>query len=271
MTKHMSFVFLLLVALTGCADADTESILIDESQEIRLGAEFHEQLLAEMPAYTRDSRVTRYVEDIGRQMAARTSRPNLPWTFTVIESDEINAFAVMGGYIYVTTGLLKTAKTGAEVASVLAHELAHVVARHGVRRMEVFIIQQGLVDLLFEEGMTRDLVSQALQVITVLTFSKDQEREADSLGVQIAAKSGWNPWGLVDFFLYLNQIGGGPREGGLLSEIGELFSTHPPTEERIANVEEQLNTMGIYRESTGYKWGTSDEDTAFADMKAALL
>lgn len=261
---------LVLTALMACADADTESWLIDESQEIQMGSEFHQQLLSEMPAYTRDVRVTRYVEDLGRQMAAQTTRPGLPWTFTVVESDEINAFAVMGGFVYVTTGLLKAAGSGAEVATVVAHELGHIVARHGVRQMEVFLIEQGIVDLVFQKESTRQLVSQALQAISVLTFSKDQEREADRLGVEIAATSRWNPWGLVDFFSYLQQIGGGEREGGLLSDIGELFSTHPPTEERISLVQQQLGSMGIGRQSDDHRWGTVDQDAAFAAMKAAL-
>lgn len=260
----------LLVLVAACADADTESWLIDESQEIQMGAEFHQQLLQEMPAYTRDRRVTEYVEGLGREMAARTTRPNLPWTFTVVESDEINAFAVMGGYIYVTTGLLEAASSGAEVATVLAHELGHVTARHGVRQMEIFLVEQNIVDLLFQSDSTRQLVSQALQTVSVMTFSKDQEREADSLGVQIAADASWNPWGIVDFFSYLQEIEGGSSSGGFLSDIGELFSTHPPTPERISNVEQQLGTMRIGRDAAGYRWGTVSEDAGFAGMKSAL-
>jgi len=260
----------LLVLLWACADADTESWLIDENQEIQMGAEFHQQLLAEMPPYTKDQRVTRYVESLGRELATHTTRPNLPWTFTVVESDEINAFAVMGGYVYVTTGLLKAASSGAEVATVLAHELGHVAARHGVRQMEVFLVEQSLVDLLFQSGSTRQLVSQALQTVSVLTFSKDQEREADSLGVEFAAKALWNPWGIVDFFSYLQQIEGGGSDGGFLSDIGELFSTHPPTAERISNVEQQLGTLRIGRDATGYRWATVSEDADFAAMKSAL-
>ncbi|MBP7127542.1 M48 family metalloprotease [Myxococcota bacterium] len=260
----------LLVLLAACADSDTESWLIDESQEIQMGSEFHQQLLAEMPAYTRDQRVTRYLENMGREMAARTTRPNLPWTFTVVESDEINAFAVMGGYIYVTTGLLKAASSGAEVATVVAHELGHVTARHGVRQMEIFLIEQNIVDLLFQSESTRQLVSQAIQTVSVLTFSKDQEREADSLGVQIAADASWNPWGIVDFFSYLQEIDGGGSGGGILSGIGELFSTHPPTTERISNVEQQLGSLRIGRDAPGYRWGTVSDDAEFAAMKSAL-
>lgn len=261
---------LATLALCSCAGLGSESWLISEQKEIQMGAEFHQQLLAQMPEYTADRRVTDYVQALGAAIVPVSDRPDLAYHFTVVQSDEINAFAVMGGYVYVTTGLLRASASGAEVATVLAHEVGHVAARHGVKAMETYLITQGLTDLLLQDGQTKDLVSGALQTVETLTFSKDQERQADELGVGYAADAAWNPWGMVDFFEYLQGAGGGGSGGGLLSGIGELFSTHPPTDERITSVSSQLGGLGIGRDTTGYRWGTVSDDAGFAGLKSAL-
>jgi predicted Zn-dependent protease len=244
-----------LLSATSCAGLDSGSWLISEEQERQLGAEFHAQLLSqEMPEYQGNAAIGAYVRAVGNKLVAKSHRPNLPFTFTVVQSDEINAFAVLGGYVYVTTGLMKTATSGAEVASVLAHEIGHVTARHGVRQMETYMIEQGLLSLL-DLGQWTDIVGGALQTAETLTFSKDQERESDELGVGYAQAAGYNPWGMVDFFTALQGLEG-QSGGGFLSEVGELFSTHPPTAERIQSVEGQLGSMGIGRDTAGLTWDT---------------
>lgn len=256
--------------LLSCASADSGSLLISEEREIEMGAEYHAQLLQEMPAYTGDARVTDYVTALGTSIALNSGRPDLPYHFTVVESDEINAFAVMGGYVYVTTGLLKASTSGSEVATIVAHELGHISARHGVRAMETYLIEQGLTDLLFKDGTTKELLKGVLNTLEGLTFSQPQEREADDLGVRYAAATKWNPWGIVDFFNYLEANGGGASSGGILSEIGEVFSTHPTNPDRIAAVTAALNELGITAEDTAYKYGRPADDSAYAAMKAAL-
>lgn len=256
---------LAAVAVAGCADLDSGSWLISEQQEAELGAEYHTQLLVEMPAYAGDARVAQYVRQMGQRIVPHTNRPNLAYTFTVVDSPEVNAFAVMGGYVYVTTGLLQAATSGAEVAGVVAHELGHVSARHGVKTMEEYMLLNGLASLLGEQYYG-DLVAGAIQTVTTLTFSKDQEREADDLGLDYALAAGYNAWGLVDFFTYLkdNMEGGGG--GGLVTEIGELFSTHPPTGERIGTVSQALQGQGVTREDAGLDWDAA----GFQSIKGLL-
>jgi len=261
---------LLAAASMTCASADSESWLIPESREVQMGAEYNAQLLQEMPAYTGAAQVTNYINAMGQALVPNSGRPNLAYHFTVVDTDEINAFAVMGGYVYVTTGLLKTATSGAEVATILAHELGHISARHGVRAMETYIVEQGLTDLLLKDGQTKDIVTGALGTLTSLTFSKDQEREADTLGIRYAASTGWNPWAMVDFFQYLEQAGGGTSSGGILSQIGEMFSTHPSNPERVQNATTELDGMGIAKDQAGYRYGLPSEDPGFASMKAIL-
>lgn len=259
---------LAAVSLVGCADLDSGSWLVSEADEVQLGAEFHSQLLAEMPAYAGDARVAQYVQAMGARIVPHTHRPDLAHTFTVVESEEVNAFAVMGGYVYVTTGLLKAATSGAEVAGVVAHELGHISARHGVKQMEEYMLLNGLASLLGEKYYG-DLVAGAIQTVSTLTFSKDQEREADDLGLQYALAAGYNAWGLVDFFEFLDGAygdGGGGGVGGLIGDIGELFSTHPPTPERINTVSAALEEREVTREQAGLDW----DNTGFQTVRSLL-
>jgi len=269
--RNPASVAIAMLLFLSCASADNESWLISEQQEIQMGAEYHAQLLAEMPEYKGSAVVTNYVNEMGSALALNSGRPNLPYHFTVVDSDEVNAFAVMGGFVYVTTGLLKMSGSASEVATILAHELGHISARHGVRAMETYMIEQGLTSLLFKEGQTKELVTAALSTLTTLTFSKDQEREADSLGVQYAAATKWNPWGIVDFFNSLEILGATSADpDSTLSKIGELFSTHPSNPERISNVSTELGQMGIAKDSPGYSYGRATEDASFANVKAIL-
>ncbi|NOZ02826.1 MAG: M48 family metalloprotease [Deltaproteobacteria bacterium] len=260
---------LLMAALPftiACAGLGQESYLISEEQEISMGAEFHQQMLEQMPAFQGDPKVLQYVKDLGSRIAPHTDRPGLSYTFTVVESDEINAFAVMGGYVYLTTGLLKSATSGAEVASVLAHEMGHISARHGVRAMETYLVTQGIVSLIGKNDWS-DIVSGALDIGSGLLFSQDQEREADYLGVQYALASQFNPWGMVDFFQYLQTLEGSSTDGGILTGLGELFSTHPPTSERIQSVADQLSSMGIANNSPDLAW---ESDISLSEITKLL-
>ncbi len=272
MNRRFAFllpVFFLL--LSACAGVGQESWLISEETEIELGAEYHLQLLEEMPAYEGDPAVTAYVTAMGQRIALESDRPDLVYHFTVLATDEVNAFAVPGGYLYVTIGLLRTAASGAELAGVLAHELGHISARHGVQAMETYVLAEGLADLLGDEDLG-PLVSGAIQVGTGLTFSKDQEREADQLGVAYAMASGYNPWGIVRFFEALQGLEGPAPDpddpvGSILSDMGELFSTHPPTAERIDSVKAQIEGAGVSETSGGYRW---EDETALAEIQGIL-
>jgi len=269
--------FLSVSCAFGCADKDSGSLLFSEQDERELGAGFHEELLAEMPEYTGDPVVTQYVRSMGEAVVPHSTRPDLAHTFTVLDSDELNAFAILGGYVYVTTALLREADSAASVAAVLAHEVAHVSARHGVQAVETYIFAAGLGELL-GGGDFGEVVAGAIQVGAGLTFSQDQELEADELGVNFARAAGFNPWGLVAFFEYLQELerpdGTGEREAGegdgdedVFDDLGELFSTHPPTDERINRTREQLDGLGVTEQTDGLLWET---DPVHGDIVAIL-
>jgi len=264
-----SLVLVALLLASACAGVGQESLLISEQDEIQMGQSFHQELLKEMPAWTGDPRVSQYVTAIGQAIVPVTDRPTLACTFTVVETDEINAFAVPGGFVYVTVGLLKAAKSGAEVATVIAHELGHVSARHGVQALERQIVEQGLVDLLGTSNLG-PIIDQALQLGTGLVFDQDQEYEADQLGVQYALAAGFNAWGMVDFFQYLQTLEGTtPADpvSDVFSQLGEVFSTHPPTNDRIDRVQIQLGQAAVTRTTGGYAW---EGATAFSSIAGLL-
>ncbi len=252
--------------LLACAGVGQESLLITEEDEIAMGAQYHQQLLAQMPEYQGDPRIGEYIRGMGAEIALQSDRPNLQHTFTVVGSEEINAFAVPGGFVYVTMGLLRSATSGAEVASVIAHELGHISARHGVRSLEIYVLAENLGALLGGQNWG-ELISASIQTGTGLLFSQDQEVEADFLGVDYAYRTGYNPWGMVDFFSYLQKLEGPSTSTGIDASLGELFSTHPPTNERIANTEAQLADLGVGRDSNSLRWDTG---TSYDELAAIL-
>lgn len=259
------------VLLSACAGLGQESLLIPEETEIELGAEYHVQILDEMPELVGDPAIAAYIDSMGQHIASVTDRADLTWHFTVLDSEDVNAFAIPGGYLYVTVGLLRMAVSGAEVAGVIAHEIGHVTARHGVQSMETYVFAEGISDLLGDEDLG-PLVSGAIQAGAGLTFSQDQELEADSLGVGYAIAAGYNPWGIVHFFEALRELEGTPRRNeddilSFLDDLGELFSTHPPTDERITNVKGLIDDEGIIESEASLAW---EDATELAAVQALL-
>ncbi len=260
---RLAAVLAIALTLSACAGLGGGSFLISEEEEVEMGAEFHQQLLEEMPEYMGDPAIGAWVRSIGQRIVPHTHRPDLDYVFTVIDTEEINAFAIPGGYLYVTTGLLNAASNGAEVAGVLAHELGHISAYHGVANMETYIIAESLGGLFGDEDIG-GIVTGALQIGAGLTFDKDQEREADMLGVEYAVAAGFNPWGIVGFFETLQALEGGEGRdpdpvSDALSGLGELFSTHPPTDERLVDVEAQITDLEISEDDPSLDWEASTD------------
>lgn len=263
------YVLVAVLLVSACAGVGQESLLVSEQDEVQMGQAFHLELLKEMPAWTGDPRVSQYVKDLGQTLVPVTDRPRLAHTFTVVQTDEINAFAIPGGFVYVTVGLLKAAESGAEIATILAHELGHVSARHGVQALERQIVEQGLVDLL-GTGDLGPIIQSALQLGTGLVFDQDQEYEADDLGVQYALAAGFNAWGMVDFFQYLRALEGTSTPADpvsdVFSELGEVFSTHPPTADRIDRVQILLGQAAVTRTTGGYAWESATTFSTIAGL-----
>jgi predicted Zn-dependent protease len=243
MGRRRFFVLFLVIGLIGCTinpvTGKKEISLISESQELALGKQTDLEIRQQYGVYG-DADLNAYVQSVGRSLAPHTHRPQLDYQFAVLDTPVVNAFAVPGGYIYVTRGILALMGSEAELAVVLGHELGHVNARHSVRRMsEMMLVQVGLaVGSALSETFAKisGLAGVGVQLL-FLKYSRDDERQADSLGVEYARKGTYNPGEMIAFFSSLERLG--DLSGGHHALPGFL-STHPLTSERIDRVRQML-------------------------------
>jgi beta-barrel assembly-enhancing protease len=209
-----------------------------------------------------DPVVTEYINRVGQNLV-KNSDAKVPFTIKVIDSDEINAMALPGGYFYVNSGLILAADNESELAGVMAHEIAHVAAHHAARQMtRAEYMQLSTVPLIFMGGYTAYGIYEASQLaipLTFLKFSRGFEAQADWLGVQYSYRSGYDPQGLVTMFEKLDALE--KRKPGVLARA---FSDHPQTPDRIARSEEEIATILPARPD--YLVTTSE----FDDVKARL-
>jgi predicted Zn-dependent protease len=238
---HLAVLILLFGALSCAINPVTgkrEFSLISESEEIALGRQTDVEIRHQYGVYD-DPKLNGYVESVGRALVPHTHRPNLDYHFAVLDTPVVNAFAVPGGYIYVTRGIVALMGSEAELAVVLGHELGHVNARHSVRRMsEMMLVQVGLaVGSALSETFAEisGLAGVGIQLL-FLKYSRDDERQADSLGVEYARKGTYNPGEMVGFFGSLEKLG--DLSGG--QALPGFLSTHPLTSDRIEKVRTML-------------------------------
>jgi beta-barrel assembly-enhancing protease len=216
--------------------------LLNERDEIKLGAQLHREVTKK---YNLTNVGLDRVERIGQRCARVSLRPGLPYRFHVIESKEINGFSLPGGHVYITTALLKMANDN-ELASVLAHEVGHVVARHSLKTLkqsqEYDDIAKSLGELTGVAGdVARDLGVALGQIVGagfLTVHTRDEEREADFLGVRTMPRAGFDPQGMVTMFQKLQRI-----EEQNSNLLGSLFSDHPDAEERINNTRYEIARM----------------------------
>ena len=241
MKKGTCFLFLLL--LTACVNAacatnpvtgKREMSLLSEAEEMAIGQQQDVEIRREMGVYD-DPELQRYVNDIGQQLARVSHRPNLPWTFTIVDSPAINAFALPGGYVYLTRGILAYLDDESELAGVLGHEIGHVTARHAAqaytRQAQAGI---GLAVLsIFVPGTApfADLGATGLSVL-FLRHGREAELEADRLGVEYGSGANYDPAGVPRFLATLARV-------DALSERGmpNWLSTHPDPGSRVVKAE----------------------------------
>lgn len=211
--------------------------LVPVDQEAAIGAEEHPKVLAQFGGPYRNPRVQSFVERTGQRLAAVAGQSDSRYTFTVLDTDTVNAFALPGGYVYITRGLLALANDEAEVAGVLAHEIGHVAARHSAER----ISRQTLTGLLVA-GLGAVIgspeLAQALDIgaaLALTSFSREQELEADALGVRTIAAAGYDPFAVPRFLETMRRDaqlrGAASGTGG--GEGLDFFATHPRTEDRV--------------------------------------
>ncbi len=215
--------------------------LVPESQEIAMGREADEQIVAQMGLYP-DDRVQEYVHRLGTELAATSERPHLPWAFRVLDDPTVNAFALPGGFIYVTRGIMTHLNTEAELVSVLGHEIGHVTARHGVNQMskqQLLGVGLGIGSVLSPElAAVSDLASAGLGLL-FLKYSRDDERQADELGLRYSVRGGWDPRGAPEVFTVLERVGEASGSG----RIPGYLSTHPDPGARRGRLNDMIVAM----------------------------
>lgn len=242
MKKVFILLLIVLTSFTSCAvnpvTGKKELNLISESQEIALGQQTDVEIRQQYGVYA-DPEVNAYVQGVGQSLVPHTHRPKLAYQFAVLDTPVVNAFAVPGGYIYVTRGILALMGSEAELAVVLGHELGHVNARHSVHRMsEMLLVQVGLaVGSALSETFAQvaGLAGVGVQLL-FLKYSRDDERQADALGVEYSRKGIYNPGEMISFFGSLEKLG--DLSGG--HALPGFLSTHPLTGERIEKVKQML-------------------------------
>ncbi len=205
--------------------------LISEDQEIAMGRESHPEVLAEFGT-VEDKALQDWFSRVGLGMARISHRPDLPWTFTVVDSPVVNAFAVPGGYIYLTRGILAYMNNEAEMAGVLGHEIGHVTARHSVTQIsqqQLLGLGLGLGSMFSTRFRQMSSLAEMGLGILMLKYSRDHERQSDQLGIQYMAQAGYDPAQMSKFFQVFE---------GLQADEGEpipsWLSSHPSPPDRIA-------------------------------------
>ena len=234
--------------LGGCAHnpatGRTDFVMMSEEQELALGRSYNQQILKENPRYA-DEKLQAYVQQVGDRVAKNSHRSNLIYHFTVVDSPDINAFALPGGYIYIHRGLLAYLSSEAELAAVLGHEVGHVTARHSVQQQS----QSTAWGILGQAVAIGTGVSAAADVTNVLGtavvrgYGRDMELEADGLGAQYLARSGYDPQAMIEVVKVLKNQEVFARDQAAKrgqpvpeSSYHGVFDSHPDNDRRLQEV-----------------------------------
>src|SRR5262249_13300597 len=208
--------------------------LMSEAQEIQIGQEQDVEVRREMGVYD-DRAVQQYVSDIGLRLARQSERPDLPWHFTVVDGPAINAFALPGGYIYITRGLMAMLDDEAQLAGVLGHEIGHVTARHAAQQYSKSTgagLGVLLGSIFVPEMRPFGGLAQSGVGVLLLKYSRDDELQADQLGVRYASRAGWDPSGMPAMLTTLGRL----EEGSDNKGVPNWLATHPAPENRVERI-----------------------------------
>lgn len=240
------FILLLAVIITGCATnpvtGDSDFVLMSEDAEIAIGRKNHPVILKQYGLYD-DPGLQKYVQRVGTQLASKSHRQNLIYRFSILDSAQVNAFALPGGYIYITRGLLAYLNSEAALAAVLGHEIGHVTARHGVRQQTAATLK-GILGIIITSRTGSRIARDATNILTtalVRGYGREQELEADKLGAQYLARAGYSPKAMIDVIRVLKN------QESLEKELAKkehrepqiyhgVFATHPDNDKRLQKV-----------------------------------
>lgn len=240
-TRSLALSLVVAACATNPVTGKRELSLVSEQQEIQMGQEGAQQVAQEI-GLINDQALQNYVQGVGAGLAAKSERPNLPWTFRVVDDPSPNAFALPGGFIFVTRGLLDLMNNEAELASVVGHEIGHVTARHSVQQMS----QQQIAQLALGIGSVLSptvaqlggAASQGLGLL-FLKYGRDDERQADDLGFRYALGQGYDVRYMDDVFRSLQRLG----EASKQSPLPTWLATHPGEAERIQTIDAKLAAL----------------------------
>jgi predicted Zn-dependent protease len=247
MTSVRNKIILLMfniLLLIGCATTGInrwQPNIISIEQEKKLGKEFAKQVEQEVRILN-DQKGTDYINRLGQQLLGHAEEVHFDYSFKLVDSDEINAFALPGGYVYINRGLIVAADNEGELAGVVSHEIGHVVARHGTERLTTTYGYNLVLSLALGGSSTTwvSLLADLFGRAGILAYSRSQESESDELGVHTLYKAGYDPRAMASFFAKLQQEK--KRKPGLL---GKFFSSHPLTNDRIEHAEEIIRGFSL--------------------------
>ena len=239
---------LIVMAATACminpATGKREFSLVSESQEIALGLQNDKVILQQMGEYD-DTELQSYLQSLGDALAQVSERPNLEWKFTVVDDPLVNAFALPGGFIYITRGIMAHLENEAQLASIVGHEIGHVTARHGASQMSRAQLAQlglGLGTVLAPEAAQRwgGMAQQGLSVL-FLKYGRDDEYQADDLGLRYIDRVQYDPRPMPNVFLTLKRV----SEAAGATPLPTWMSTHPAPQDRHDRLERRIATSGV--------------------------
>lgn len=237
--RPSSVILAALAALLLAAGAPGQASAMSEKAEIKLGREQHQKVLAEMGAYDDDA-VQAYVTELGHKLALKSDWPKLEWTFTVVDTDDVNAFALPGGFVYISRGILPYLNSEAELAAVLGHEIGHVTAHHGAKRQTrgtLANLGAAAATILTGQPIVGDLANVA-GAAWVSGYGREQELEADRLGAEILARTGYDPQAMTRVIgslkdQELSEVRRARAEGRKPRVYHGVFASHPDNDQRL--------------------------------------
>lgn len=214
---------------------------LSEEEEIKLAAQVHQEV-TKQARLVQDPTLNNYINSMGQALARRSERPNLPWRFFVVDDKSVNAFATLGGYVYVHTGLISTTTSEAQLASVVGHEIGHIVGRHGLenvkkaQKMQFGVIGAAVLGAILggEKGAQAGAdLGGLIAGGYLMKHGRDAEREADFLGLYNIERTGYNTGGMIEMFQMLASLNP--------NQMGSILSSHPPPAERANNTRREID------------------------------
>ena len=273
LVRLLSTAGLAAALLGGCGSAvvnpvtgQSERSVMSESAEVAEGAKGHQEVLKEYGVYNNPA-VQSYVNSIGQKLAAQSQRSQLQWHFTVLDSADINAFALPGGYVYVTRGIMAYMESEADLAGVIGHEIGHVTARHGAQRATrqqdagLGVLAANILGAVLEAkgvsgaGQLAGQVSQTVAAGYIANYGRDQELQADSLGAEYLSRVRYDPRNMIDVIKVLkNQerfaADVAQAEGRPVPKGGDWLASHPSNDQRLDTITQLANQ---YKNKAGYE------------------